>query len=162
MNHKYSSQLLHFHKNLFVSCVFIAVICEMTDTQIEEEKQEGSTVVMWINIDCDGCCKKVYRAFQNIQGVQEIEIDRAQNRVIVKGTMEPEDLIKRLAKKTGKTVKLLKVEKKQKQNEECELEQEEEYCYHYLPAEIHSTEQPCVWPNNSMFFSEEDNSCNLM
>ncbi|GAB2210760.1 hypothetical protein Droror1_Dr00016044 [Drosera rotundifolia] len=56
------------------------------------------TCELKVNINCDGCMQKVKKILNKIEGVCAVEIDAEQNKVTVKGVVEPATLIMRLHK----------------------------------------------------------------
>ncbi|KEH36770.1 heavy metal-associated isoprenylated plant protein 33 [Medicago truncatula] len=64
----------------------------------KEEILKIQKCVLKVNMHCDGCKKKVKKTLQKIDGVYTIEIDIEQGKVIVAGNIDPDVLIKKLAK----------------------------------------------------------------
>eukprot|EP01018_Ginkgo_biloba_P040804 Gb_26201 [translate_table: standard] len=133
----------------------------MTEKKPGKEKQpQVHTAVLKVNIDCEGCNQKLHKALESIEGLHEFSIDASQNKVTVKGTMEPEKLVKRLGKKTGKNVQLMKEEKKTQAAQAPKKETKEE-----KPSKEDKetkAQHHINYPNNSGFFSEEEKSCSMM
>ncbi|CAL9072795.1 unnamed protein product [Musa textilis] len=71
----------------------------------EGEAIKNKVSVLKVSIHCEGCKKKVYKVLSKIKGVDEIEIDAAQNKVTVKAPLDPQALIAKL-KKSGKYAEL--------------------------------------------------------
>ncbi|WJX13255.1 hypothetical protein P8452_03660 [Trifolium repens] len=63
------------------------------------------TTVLKVSIHCEGCKRKVHKILQGIHGVNDINIDLRQQKVIVTGNVNSDILIKKLTK-TGKHVEL--------------------------------------------------------
>lgn len=79
-----------------------------SETQAEQHSQHLNykTTVLKVSIHCAGCKRKVHKILQNIQGVQNIDIDLKQQKVIVTGNVNSDILIHKLTNKTGKHVEL--------------------------------------------------------
>lgn len=54
------------------------------------------TCVLKVNVDCHGCRRKVKKILKKIEGVFTVTIEAEHQRVTVKGTADPETLIKKL------------------------------------------------------------------
>lgn len=76
-----------------------------SETQAEQHLNYKTTVLK-VSIHCVGCKRKVHKILQAIQGVQDINIDLRQQKVIVTGNVNSDILIHKLASKTGKHVEL--------------------------------------------------------
>ncbi|XP_075522574.1 heavy metal-associated isoprenylated plant protein 8-like [Primulina tabacum] len=94
--------------------------------QNEENKNNPKgIIILGVYIHCEGCGNKVLRSLRGYEGVEEIDIDAKNNKVIVKGKKaDPIKVAERLRKKSGKHVELIspqpekeekKVEKKPEQ-----------------------------------------------
>ncbi|KAI5650595.1 hypothetical protein M9H77_36600 [Catharanthus roseus] len=64
----------------------------------KEEFLKIQTCVLKVNIHCDGCKHKVKKILQKIDGVYTTQIDSEQGKVTVSGNVDPDTLIKKLAK----------------------------------------------------------------
>ncbi|KAK1400173.1 heavy metal-associated isoprenylated plant protein 6 [Heracleum sosnowskyi] len=82
---------------------------EKVDNKDGEKKSEAGpiTVVLKIDLHCEGCAKKVRRSVKNFEGVQKVNTDSANNKITVTGTLEPERLRERVEYKTKKKVELV-------------------------------------------------------
>nr|ACJ85826.1 unknown [Medicago truncatula]AFK37755.1 unknown [Medicago truncatula] len=76
----------------------------------KEEFLKIQKSVLKVNIHCDGCKHKVKKILQKIDGVFTTEIDAEQGKVAVSGNVDPNVLIKKLAK-SGKHAQLWSVPK---------------------------------------------------
>ncbi|XP_020600370.1 heavy metal-associated isoprenylated plant protein 37-like isoform X2 [Phalaenopsis equestris] len=63
------------------------------------------TIILKVNIHCDGCKQKVKKLLQRIDGVYTVTIDAEQQKVTVSGNVDSATLIKKLAK-AGKHAEL--------------------------------------------------------
>ncbi|KAJ0038014.1 hypothetical protein Pint_23762 [Pistacia integerrima] len=72
----------------------------------QEESKEG--IVLKVYMHCKGCENTVLRCLQGFNGVEEIMIDRANNKVIVRGkNADPEKIFRRIRKKYSTNIELL-------------------------------------------------------
>ncbi|KAL6336487.1 hypothetical protein AAG906_018442 [Vitis piasezkii] len=73
-----------------------------------EKKAEGpAPAVFKIDLHCDGCAKKVRRYVRNFDGVEDVKVDTASNKVTVTGKADPVKLREKLEEKTKKKVALI-------------------------------------------------------
>ncbi|XP_009782177.1 heavy metal-associated isoprenylated plant protein 19-like [Nicotiana tabacum] len=74
-----------------------------------------------ISMYCEGCEKQVAKAISKIKGVEEFMTDMNKHKVVVKGRINADKMLKKLKKKTGKRVEMLtKKEENKKKGEEKE------------------------------------------
>ncbi|XP_019054250.1 PREDICTED: heavy metal-associated isoprenylated plant protein 25 [Nelumbo nucifera] len=66
-------------------------------------------MVMRINIDCNGCYRKVRRALLNLQELDAHLIEKKQCRVTICGRFVPQDVAIRLRKKTNRRVEIMEI-----------------------------------------------------
>ncbi len=72
------------------------------------KKDDGpSTVVLKIDLHCDGCAKKVKKAIRHFDGVESVKADNASNKLTVTGKVDPTLLKERLEYKTKKKVEIV-------------------------------------------------------
>ncbi|KAL0375039.1 UNVERIFIED_CONTAM: Heavy metal-associated isoprenylated plant protein 5 [Sesamum radiatum] len=72
------------------------------------KKDEGpTTVVLKLDLHCEGCAKKVRRAVSHFEGVEKVKADCAANKLTVTGNADPAWLRERVEYKTKKKVELL-------------------------------------------------------
>ncbi|KAL4298214.1 hypothetical protein GQ457_12G007370 [Hibiscus cannabinus] len=67
-------------------------------------------MVMRINIDCNGCYRKVRRALLDIKELETHLIEKKQCRVSVCGKFNPRDVAIKVRKKTNRRVEILEVQ----------------------------------------------------
>ncbi|KAI3498677.1 hypothetical protein L1887_34454 [Cichorium endivia] len=60
---------------------------------------------MIVNMDCHGCQRKVRKALQNLDGVEDIDIDMELQKVTVTGWVDQEKVLEKV-RKTGKKAEL--------------------------------------------------------
>ncbi|KAK4419243.1 Heavy metal-associated isoprenylated plant protein 5 [Sesamum alatum] len=74
----------------------------------EKKAAEGpTTVVLKLDLHCEGCAKKVRRAVSHFEGVEKVKADCAANKLTVTGNADPAWLRERVEYKTKKKVELL-------------------------------------------------------
>ncbi|XP_047328783.1 heavy metal-associated isoprenylated plant protein 3-like [Impatiens glandulifera] len=75
----------------------------------EENKNDTAVVIILkLNLHCDGCAKKLNRSIRNnFQGVDEVMTDLENNKLTVKGRVDPANLIQKLEMKTRRKIELL-------------------------------------------------------
>jgi len=67
----------------------------------EPEKPKVQTIEVRVNLCCDNCVSKVRRKFQDVEGVEKVDCCQWTKRVIVRGTVKPEVVLKRVRKVKG-------------------------------------------------------------
>ncbi|CAN4087878.1 unnamed protein product [Withania somnifera] len=67
---------------------------------------------------CQGCEKQIAKTISKIKGVEEFMTDMNKHRVLVKGRINADKVLKKLKKKTGKRVEM--VTKKEDCKKKCE------------------------------------------
>ncbi|BAT78936.1 hypothetical protein VIGAN_02169800 [Vigna angularis var. angularis] len=75
-----------------------------------EEKKESkppSPIVLFIDLHCIGCAKKIKKYIMKMRGVEGVVIDMAENQVTIRGTVEPEAICNIITKKTKKKVQVM-------------------------------------------------------
>ncbi|KAF5743424.1 hypothetical protein HS088_TW08G00005 [Tripterygium wilfordii] len=82
----------------------------------EESKSQGaaappspcpSPFVLFVDLHCVGCAKKIERSIINIRGVEGVVVDMAQNQVTIKGIVEPQAICAKIMKKIKRRAKVL-------------------------------------------------------
>ncbi|MED6200288.1 hypothetical protein PIB30_083607 [Stylosanthes scabra] len=81
-----------------------------SETRVADVKEAGEhaappmskTCVLKASIHCEGCKRKVKKILQSIHGVETIDVDLRQQKVVVTGNVDTDFLIKKLINKTGK------------------------------------------------------------
>ncbi|CAO2206654.1 unnamed protein product [Urochloa humidicola] len=68
-------------------------------------RKQFNTVELKVRMDCDGCELKVRNTLARMRGVESVEINRKQQKVTVKGFVEPQRVLRR-AQSTKKRVEL--------------------------------------------------------
>ncbi|XP_009361260.2 heavy metal-associated isoprenylated plant protein 9 [Pyrus x bretschneideri] len=84
---------------------------ENKDEKAEEEKKEKpkppSPFVLFVDLHCVGCAKKIERSIMRIRGVEGVVTDMARNEVTIKGIVEPQAVCNKIMKKTKRIAKVL-------------------------------------------------------
>ncbi|KAL6127480.1 hypothetical protein ACLB2K_070845 [Fragaria x ananassa] len=77
----------------------------------EEEKKEEpkppAPFVLYVDLHCVGCAKKIERSIMKIRGVEGVLIDMAKNEVTIKGIVEPQEVCNKIMKRTKRKAKVL-------------------------------------------------------
>ncbi|GAB4856649.1 hypothetical protein Ancab_014561 [Ancistrocladus abbreviatus] len=72
------------------------------------KKGDGAvTVVLKLDMHCEGCAKKVRRSVKNFDGVESVKADCASNKLTVIGKVDPVKIKERVEEKTKKKVELV-------------------------------------------------------
>ncbi|XP_004235034.1 heavy metal-associated isoprenylated plant protein 9-like [Solanum lycopersicum] len=80
------------------------------EVKTEEEQTEPkppSPFVLYVDLHCVGCAKKIERSISKIRGVEGVVIEMAKNTVTIKGVIEPQAVCDRITKKTKRVAKVL-------------------------------------------------------
>lgn len=67
----------------------------------------SATVVLKMDLHCEGCAKKVKSAVKHFDGVEDVKVDGGANKITVIGKVDPTKLRERLEEKTQKKVELV-------------------------------------------------------
>ncbi|CAO2838496.1 unnamed protein product [Amaranthus hypochondriacus] len=73
----------------------------------EEPPQPPPPFVLYVDLHCVGCAKKIERSLMKIRGVEGVVIDMGQNQVTIKGVVEPQAICNKIMKKTKRKAKVL-------------------------------------------------------
>ncbi|KAK6917872.1 Heavy metal-associated domain, HMA, partial [Dillenia turbinata] len=96
--------------------------------QKEEEKKEEPpavvTVVLKVWMHCEACAQVLQKRIRKIQGVESVETDLANDRVTVKGVVDPAKLVDDVYRKTRKQASIVPEEKKEEEKKEEEQKEE--------------------------------------
>ncbi|KAK6155456.1 hypothetical protein DH2020_009704 [Rehmannia glutinosa] len=83
---------------------------EKKEEKTEEKKEEPkppAPFILFVDLHCVGCAKKIERSILKIRGVEGVTIDMLKNEVTIKGVVEPQAICSRLMKKTKRRAKVL-------------------------------------------------------
>ncbi|KAG2701302.1 hypothetical protein I3760_06G038400 [Carya illinoinensis] len=75
--------------------------------EIKEEPKPPSPCVLYVDLHCVGCAKKVEKTIMGIRGVEGVEVDMVKNEVTIKGMVEPQAVCMKIMKKTKRRAKVL-------------------------------------------------------
>ncbi|GLT48326.1 hypothetical protein SLA2020_219580 [Shorea laevis] len=73
----------------------------------EEPPKPPSPLVLYVDLHCVGCAKKIERSIMKIRGVEGVVTDMSQNQVTIKGIVEPQEVCTKIMKKTKRKAKVL-------------------------------------------------------
>ncbi|KAK1415106.1 hypothetical protein QVD17_30877 [Tagetes erecta] len=73
----------------------------------DEEPKPPPPFVLYIDLHCVGCAKKIERSLLRIPGVMGMDIDMEKNQVTIKGVVEPQAVCDKITKKTKRIAKVL-------------------------------------------------------
>ncbi|XP_057800755.1 heavy metal-associated isoprenylated plant protein 9 [Salvia miltiorrhiza] len=73
----------------------------------EEATKPPLPFVLFVDLHCVGCAKKIERFILKIRGVEGVAMDMAKNEVTIKGVIEPQAVCSRIMKKTKRRAKVL-------------------------------------------------------
>ncbi|GMH28758.1 hypothetical protein Nepgr_030601 [Nepenthes gracilis] len=72
------------------------------------KKDDGTvTVVLKLDMHCEGCVRKIRESVKNFDGVESVKADMGDNKLTVIGKVDPIKIKERVEKKTNKTVELV-------------------------------------------------------
>ncbi|KAI3517781.1 hypothetical protein L1887_17000 [Cichorium endivia] len=80
---------------------------ENAEEKKEEEPKPPAPFVLFIDLHCVGCAKKIEKSLLRIPGVVGLDIDMVKNQVTIKGVVEPQAVCDKITKKTKRTAKVL-------------------------------------------------------
>ncbi|KAK7856330.1 heavy metal-associated isoprenylated plant protein 9 [Quercus suber] len=80
---------------------------EKAEEKKEEEPKPPAPLVLYVDLHCVGCAKKIEKSIMKIRGVEGVEIDMAKNEVTIKGIVEPQAVCTKIMKKTKRSAKVL-------------------------------------------------------
>ncbi|XP_077246417.1 heavy metal-associated isoprenylated plant protein 3-like [Tasmannia lanceolata] len=90
-----------------------------------EKKEEGPiTVVLKVDMHCEGCAKRVRRSVKGLPGVEEVKGDSSNNKLTVVGKIDPEMIRERVESKTKKKVELISPQPKKENDGEAKKTEE--------------------------------------
>ncbi|XP_019419188.1 PREDICTED: heavy metal-associated isoprenylated plant protein 7-like isoform X2 [Lupinus angustifolius] len=103
---------------------------EIKEPQPVEKKEEVSpppvvTVVLKVGMHCEACAQVIQKKIRKIQGVESVETDFGNDKVIVKGVIDPTKLVDYVYKRTKKQASIVKNEEKKEEEEKKEDKEED-------------------------------------
>ncbi|KAE9585441.1 hypothetical protein Lal_00018235 [Lupinus albus] len=73
----------------------------------EKKNDAPASVVLKLDLHCEGCVKKIKKAVYHFDGVEDVKADISANKLTVIGKLDPANLRDKLAEKTKKSVDLV-------------------------------------------------------
>ncbi|CAN8252196.1 unnamed protein product [Cochlearia groenlandica] len=76
----------------------------------EEEQQPPPPpppFILYVDLHCVGCAKKIERSILKIRGVEEVVMDMNENQVTIKGVLDPQAVCNKIKKKTKRMAKVI-------------------------------------------------------
>ncbi|TQE02497.1 hypothetical protein C1H46_011905 [Malus baccata] len=153
---------------------------QVKEADKEEKKEEPPavvSVVLQVRMHCDACAQVLQKRIRKIQGVESVETDVGNNKVVVKGVMDPAKLTEDVYKKTRKQVSVVKEDEKKDEKKEDENKKEGEKKEgeedkqgednkvdikrsDYWPTKYYS--EYSSYPHPQIFSDENPNACSVM
>ncbi|KAG4199902.1 hypothetical protein ERO13_A05G176201v2 [Gossypium hirsutum] len=152
--------------------------------ELKEEKKEeppaAITVVLKVHMHCEACAQVLRKRIRKIPGVETVDTDVRNHQVIVKGVVDPANLVDYVYKRTRKQVSIVKdeenkeeakkeAEKKQDDGEKKEEDQgkgdgdDDKKMDDIKRSEYYSSKYYSEFAYPPQFFSDENpNACSLM
>ncbi|KAK8933880.1 hypothetical protein KSP39_PZI015211 [Platanthera zijinensis] len=93
----------------------------------EENKEEPKaiTVILKVRMHCEACAQVLRRRIKKIDGVEAVETDLSNERVVVKGFVDPTNLIKNVYQRTRKQASIIPIEEKEEEKKSEDEKKEE-------------------------------------
>ncbi|KAF8054797.1 hypothetical protein N665_1313s0008 [Sinapis alba] len=85
-------------------------VAEEEKPTVEEEPQPPPPpppFILYVDLHCVGCAKKIQRSILKIRGVEEVVMDMNENQVTIKGVLDPQAVCNKIKKKTKRMAKVL-------------------------------------------------------
>ncbi|XP_039048747.1 heavy metal-associated isoprenylated plant protein 19 [Hibiscus syriacus] len=86
-----------------------------------EKKEDGKQAIVTefeVSMHCNACERTVAKVIAKFKGVDKFTTDINKNKVVVTGNIDPQKVLKKLRKKTGKKVEIVgKVEETEKEKD---------------------------------------------
>ncbi|XP_010541313.1 PREDICTED: heavy metal-associated isoprenylated plant protein 3-like [Tarenaya hassleriana] len=87
------------------------------DEREKKKKNESSSVVLKVDMHCEGCASRIVKCVRGFEGVETVKSEAAEGKLTVTGTVDPAKLREKLQAKTKKKVELISpLPKKDKEN----------------------------------------------
>lgn len=80
---------------------------EKKEEEKKEEPKPPCPFVLFVDLHCVGCAKKIEKSIMRMKGVEGVVIDMGQNQVTIKGLVEPQAICTKIMKKTKRRAKVL-------------------------------------------------------
>lgn len=80
---------------------------EKKEEEKKEEPKPPSPFVLFVDLHCLGCAKKIEKSILRMRGVEGVMMDMVKNQVTIKGIVEPQAICTKIMKKTKRRAKVL-------------------------------------------------------
>ncbi|KAJ1427258.1 Heavy metal-associated domain, HMA [Sesbania bispinosa] len=112
-----------------------------------------------VSMHCNACETTVAKAISKCKGVEKFITDMNKHRVVVTGRIDPQKVLKKLKKKTGKKVEIVSI----KDGESKDESHESDNIVLLHPIVLIEDDYCCIKTETLMMFSDENpNACVLM
>ncbi|CAA7027751.1 unnamed protein product [Microthlaspi erraticum] len=92
-----------------------------------EKKTASITVVLKVDMHCEGCASRIVKCVRDFQGVETVKSESASGKLTVTGAVDPAKLREKLEEKTKKKVELVSPQpKKEKENNKSDEDKNKE------------------------------------
>ncbi|XVF62691.1 hypothetical protein PTKIN_Ptkin09bG0028700 [Pterospermum kingtungense] len=127
----------------------------------EKEKKDDKKVIIAeykVSMHCNACERTVAKAIAKLKGVEKFTTDMNNHKVTIMGKIDPQKVLKKLGKKTGKKVEIVVKDKKEETPKDTSNE--------ILSPPVNSLPllDCCLIENEAlmMFSDENPNACSIM
>ncbi|EOY06360.1 hypothetical protein QUC31_016320 [Theobroma cacao] len=123
----------------------------------EKKKDEKKVIVaeFKVSMHCNACERTVAKAIAKLKGVEKFTTDMNKHKVVISGKIDPQKVLKKLKKKTGKKIEIMVKEKK----EEISKDTSNENCKPFVNSLPLSR---CNEALMMMFSDENPNACSIL
>ncbi|PWA44814.1 heavy metal-associated domain, HMA [Artemisia annua] len=97
---------------------------EIVQVKSIDKKVQSITVVLKIPLHCEGCMRKIKRSVSKFKGVESVIPDASKDLVLVKGTMNVNELVPYLKQKHKREVDVVRPKKDEKSDEKKDVKKE--------------------------------------
>ncbi|CAJ1974495.1 unnamed protein product [Sphenostylis stenocarpa] len=80
---------------------------EKNSAEEKKESKPSSPCVLFVDLHCIGCAKKIKKYIMKMRGVEAVVIDMAKNEVTIRGIVEPQAICNIITKKTKKRAQVI-------------------------------------------------------
>ncbi|KAJ8504221.1 hypothetical protein OPV22_005107 [Ensete ventricosum] len=85
------------------------MIYDMSESKSSSKKE--SLLELKVYMHCKACERSVHNTLRKLEGVKAVKVDMNSHRAIVTGEVDPEKVVKKLKKKTGKRAEIITTRK---------------------------------------------------
>ncbi|KAL1218200.1 Heavy metal-associated isoprenylated plant protein 9 [Cardamine amara subsp. amara] len=83
------------------------VAAEEEKPAVEQPPPPPPPFILYVDLHCVGCAKKIEKSILKIRGVEEVVMDMNENQVTIKGVLDPQAVCNKIKKKTKRMAKVL-------------------------------------------------------